>query len=136
MSNSGFTLTELLVGLIMGSIVIGGLGWGLLQLLKTTQKGTAETAAHNDSSRALDFISDEIKRASEIENTAANARTGTGAGQFDDTDTGKTVVFALNIPEVNTSATLGADNNDTTSERIVYYLEAASNNWKGPQVFY
>ena len=133
-SNSGFTLTELLVGLFMSIFVIGALGFGLMTVLRTTQSENSKVAARNENSRALDFISDELRRASEIETTDTNARTGTGTGEFD--VTGKTVVLALNIPEVNTSATLGSDANASTSERIIYYLQAASSNWKGPLVLH
>ena len=133
-SNSGFTLTELLVGLFMSIFVVGALGFGLMTVLQTTQRENSKTAARNENSRALGFISDELRRASEIETDETNARTGTSTGQFD--VTGKTVVLALNIPEVDTSATLGSDTDARTSERIIYYLEAASNNWKGPLVLY
>ena len=127
-SNSGFTLTELLVGLIMGTIVIGGLGFGLVQLLRSTRTGTAFTGARNESARALDFISDEVKRAVAIENNSTNA-TGFSAA-------GKTVVFALDIPEVNTDATLGSDADIGTPERIVYFLQAAGATWQGPLVLH
>ena len=128
-SSSGFTLTELLVGLIMGTIVVGGLGFGLVSLLRNTQTQTAFTGARNESARALDFVSDEVKRAVAIQADATNATGFSPAG--------KTVVFALNIPQVNTSATLGSDGDATTPERIVYYLQAnTGTNWQGPQVLY
>ena len=127
-SNSGFTLTELLVGLFMSIFVIGALGFGLITVLQTTQRENSKAAARNENSRALDFISDELRRARSIETDATNAQT------FDATN--KTVVLALNIPEVNTSATLGSDADDSTTERIIYYLQAASDKWKGPLVLY
>lgn len=133
-SNSGFTLTELLVGLIMSIFVIGALGFGLVTVLQATQRENSKAAARTENSRALDFISDELRRASAIETSETNARTGSNSGQFDVTD--KTVVLALNIPEVNTSATFGSDADAGTTERIIYYLQAASNNWKEPQVLY
>ena len=133
-SNSGFTLTELLIGLVMGTIVIGGLGFGLVNLLQNTQTQTARSEAKNNSARALDFITDEVKRAIAIENTDANAN------GFN--DAGRTVVFALDIPEVNGDSDpdgdgnlFGVDNDTTTSERIIYFLESSSGtNWKGPLV--
>ncbi len=133
-SNSGFTLTELLIGLVMGTIVIGGLGFGLVNLLQNTQTQTARSEAKNSSARALDFITDEVKRAIAIENTAANAN------GFN--DAGRTVVFALDIPEVNGDSDpdgdgnlFGVDDDTTTPERIIYFLESSSGtNWKGPLV--
>ncbi len=140
-SNSGFTLTELLVGLIMGTIVIGGLGFGLVHLLRSTRTGTAFTGARNESARALDFISDEVKRAVAIENTAANANLVLNPNQFDPPN--KTVVFALDIPEVNSNADpdgdtvlFGVDDDIATMERIVYFLQAAAAPWQGPLVLY
>ena len=133
-SNSGFTLTELLVGLLMGTIVVGGLGFGLVNLLQNTQSQTARSEAKNNSARALDFITDEVKRAIAIENTSANAN------GFDNAD--KTVVFALDIPEVNGDSDpdgdgnlFGVDDDTTTPERIVYFLESSDGtNWEGPLV--
>ena len=133
-SNSGFTLTELLVGLVMGTIVIGGLGFGLVNLLQNTQNQTARSEAKNNSARALDFITDEVKRAIAIENTSANAN------GFNNAD--RTVVFALDIPEVNGDSDpdgdgnlFGVDDDITTPERIVYFLESSDDtNWKGPLV--
>ena len=125
-TNSGFTLTELLVGLFMSIFVIGALGFGLMTVLSTTQSENSKVKARTENSRALDFISDEVRRAKNIETNATNAN-GTG-GTFSATDSNgntKTVVFALDIPEIST---LG---------KIVYYLKSNGNqNWKGPQVLY
>ena len=63
-SNSGFTLTELLVGLIMSTIVIAGAGWGLMNILRTTKTETSRVASRNETSRAFNFISDEVKACS------------------------------------------------------------------------
>ncbi len=132
-TNSGFTLTELLVGLFMSIFVIGALGFGLVTVLGTTQSENSKVKARNENSRALDFISDELRRARKIE-SFANA---TNAPNFT-TTTSKTVVLALDIPEISDSGTLDSDTNATTkTERIVYYLKSTGlGNWKGPQVLY
>ena len=154
-SNSGFTLTELLTGLVMSIFVIGALGFGLMTVLRTTQSETSKVKARNENSRALDFISDEVRRARNIETNLTNARVTTDAsvdtafnvtgtnidsatGGFNtNTTTTKKIVFALDIPEVTSSATLDADNNaSTTNERIIYYLKSAGTNWEGPSVLY
>ena len=133
-NNSGFTLFELLIGLIMSIFVTGALGFGLYQILRTTSTESSKISARNEATRAIEFISDEIRRARSIESNANNARDN-GGGAFD--TTGKTVVLALDIPEINDGDTLDTDNDDTTSERIVYYLESSSGtNWQGPQVLY
>lgn len=145
-ANSGFTLTELLVGLIMGSIVVGSMGFGLMQVLQATQSETSKSAARNEISRALDFISDEMRRARLIENNADNADGEDGGGNLLFDVSGKTVVFALEIPDITNdldidsnpaTGTIASDNDDTTSERIVYYLRTNSGtDWEGPQVLY
>jgi Tfp pilus assembly protein PilW len=131
-SNSGFTLIELLVGLMMSIFVIGALGFGLMTVLATSQSESSKVKARTENSRALDFISDEVRRARTIQSFADN----TNAPSFTTTD--KTVVLALDIPEVSDSATIDTDSNATTkTERVVYYLKSTGlGNWKGPQVLY
>lgn len=140
--NSGFTLTELLTGLIMSIFVTGALGFGLIQIMSLTRRGTEQTNARNEANRALEFISDEIRRAQtldddlseDLDNDPTTAETNP-AVNFP-AQAGRNVVLSLNIPEVNNSATLGSDGNANTTERIVYYLEAANDTWQGPLVLY
>jgi hypothetical protein len=129
-SNSGFTLTELLVGLFMSIFVIGALGFGLMTVLATSQSENSKVKARTENSRALDFISDEVRRARAIETNATNAP------RF--TISGATVVLALDIPLINDDVTLDTNSNATVKdERIIYYLKSNSGtNWKGPQVLY
>ncbi len=123
-SNAGFTLTELLVGLFMSIFVIGALGFGLMTVLATSQSESSKVKARTENSRALDFISDEVRRARTIETSAASAGSAFSA-------TAKTIVLALDIPEISDSATA------TTNGRIIYYLKSTGlGNWKGPQVLY
>lgn len=141
----GFTLTELLIGLFMSLFVTGALGFGLYQILRTTSKESSKISARNEATRAVEFISDEIRRARSIDTNASNANNSV----FN--SSGKTVVLALEIPEISSdqnvdndldadnsdAGMLGSDNVDSTSERIVYYLESSSGtNWQGPQVLY
>ncbi len=151
-ANSGFTLMELLVGLVMSVVVIGALGFGLVQVLRITQAQTSEENARNEISRALDFIADEVKRARTIETDLVNANiSGTGAfnitntnidsatgGLNSNTTTNKKIVFALDIPEISSSDSLDSDKDDTTTnERIIYFLKSSSGtNWEGPLVLY
>lgn len=114
--NSGFTLTELLTGLIMSIFVTGALGFGLYQIMSATGAERAKANARTEASRAVEFISDELRRAQSIE---PNANKATGFNS-----SGKTVVLALNVTGQNS--------------RIVYYLKDKSNsdNWQGPQILY
>ena len=124
--NSGFTLTELLVGVIMSIFVIGALGFGLMQILRVTQKGNSETLVRNESSRALDFISDEMRRARAIE---VDMATGSGSNIESvapdySLPTGGTVRLALQIPGVD--------------QRVIYSVAPpeSTSPWKGPNVIY
>ncbi|MFM2315253.1 MAG: hypothetical protein RLZZ04_4529 [Cyanobacteriota bacterium] len=131
-ANSGFTLIELLVGLVMSIFVIGALGFGLMTVLQTNQRENSKVKARTENSRALDFISDEVRRARNIETD-----TTINAPRFP-ASLDKTVVLALDIPEISDSGTMDSDKNaDTKNERIVYYLSSNNgSNWKGPQVLY
>ncbi|NJR44782.1 MAG: type II secretion system protein [Hyellaceae cyanobacterium CSU_1_1] len=154
-SNSGFTLTELLVGLFMSIFVIGALGFGLMTVLASSQSESSKVKARTENSRALDFMSDEVRRARTIDTNLLNARvtaSTTDKTAFNVTDTNidlstrafnsdtttkKKIVFALDIPEVTFSSSLGADSDVSTPERIIYFLKSASGtNWKGPSVLY
>jgi type II secretory pathway pseudopilin PulG len=126
--NSGFTLVELLAGLIMSIFVTGALGFGLYQIMSATSAEKAKANARSEASRAIEFISDELRRA---ENFEANS---TNAAGFN--SSGKQVILALNVPELNSSSTLDSDKNATTPARIIYYLANSSGNWKGPKVLY
>ncbi len=148
--NSGFTLLELLTGLIMSIFVTGALGFGLYQILTTTGRESSKISARNEVSRALEFISDEIRRARTIDNDLLDDLDGGGvdddntAPNFTTTD--KTVVLALDIPDITDHVDIdptanvdyiGSDDDNTTSERVIYYLKSTNiGNWQGPQVLY
>ena len=137
--NSGFTLTELLVGLVMSIFVIGALGFGLMQILRVTQKGNSETAARNESSRALDFISDEMRRAEAIEVVKSFAYLST------DDDASTTEIDEKVAPDF--SPLKDSSNNDIQpslvlkipglDQRVIYTVAPPqTDTWKGPLVIY
>jgi type II secretory pathway pseudopilin PulG len=124
-SNAGFTLTELLVGLFMSIFVIGALGFGLMTVLQNTQSEGSKTAARNETGRALDFISDELRRAEAIEvDMSPGNLLAVAPSSIAKAPTGGEVRLALQIPGVD--------------ERVIYYVAPPQNNspWKGPLVFY
>ena len=118
-ANTGFTLTELLVALIMSTFVIGALGFGLMQILRTTRTEGSRTAARNETSRALDFISDEMRRAQAIE--VDNSDLSAVATDFE-APLGGTARLALQLPGV--------------PQRIIYSVGDKITPWKGPKVIY
>ena len=128
-SNSGFTLTELLVGLFLSIFVVGALGFGLMRVLTLTKEEGSLTQARSETTRAMDFLTDEIRSARAIEDDFTNATRFVDDTTLD-TDSDVTVVIALDIPEP-----------EVAGDRVVYYLKEddGSNNlgnWEGPQVLY
>ncbi len=137
--NSGFTLLELLTGLIMSGIVIGVLGVGFYQVLKVTSEDTAKSKAGQQASRAIEFITDELRRSKGIEiNTSIgyvkNRPNNPATPHVDEATipigpsynlpTGGTVRLALEIPGV--------------SERVIYAVAPPQDDspWEGPLVIY
>ena len=134
-TNSGFTLTELLVGLFMSIFVIGALGFGLMSVLRISQTEGSKTAARNEAGRALDFISDELRRAQaiEVDNSLTYLNTDDDPATTNINEsiapdynlpTDGTVKLALQIPGV--------------SQRVIYSVAppATTSPWKGPLVIY
>ena len=134
-SESGFTLTELLVGLIMSTIVIAGLGWGLMQILTTTKTETNKIASRGETSRAFNFIADEVKAAQTIEvntsltninNNNPTDANGVAANYppLEDADGNPIApVLALQVPGV--------------TQRVIYSVAPPqTGTWKGPLVIY
>ena len=139
--NSGFTLTELLVGLIMSILVTGALGFGLIQVMNLSRRGAAQANTRNEANRALEFISDEIRRARTLDTDLSIDIDGDGTDEDLTPPTsseatgpegqglpaGVNVALALDIPNVP-----ALENN-----AIVYYLQSnTGTNWEGPQVLY
>ena len=112
-SNSGFTLIELLSGLIMSTIVVVGLSYGLVQLTRATRDETNKVTARNESTRAIEFISDELRRAQNVVDLTGFA-SPTGSVNAAD------IRLALNIP--------GLD------DPVIYFVVPANDNWQGDLV--
>lgn len=60
---AGFTLTELLVGMVIASIVVSGLMYLVVELLQTNQRESVQTETQRDMQIALDYISSEVREA-------------------------------------------------------------------------
>lgn len=124
-SNAGFTLTELLVGLIMSTIVIGAAGWGLMQILVTTSTETTRVSARNETSRAFSFVADEVKAAQFMEVDMSDSNINAVASDYQsDAISGASVRLALQVPGVQ--------------QRIIYSVAPPPSGsvWKGPLVIY
>ncbi|MEL6581657.1 MAG: hypothetical protein AAFQ14_18090, partial [Cyanobacteria bacterium J06621_12] len=115
----------------MSTFVIGALGFGLMQVLRTTRSDVSKTAARNETSRALDFISDEMRRAIAIKVDNSLATVTPLAPGFtpltkDDGSGGTTDIepsLVLEVPGV--------------TGRIIYTVAPPqTDTWKGPLVIY
>ncbi len=60
---SGFTLLELLVAMIVSSIVVSGLLYLVVELLKTDRRESVLDQTQRDMQRAIDYIGDDIREA-------------------------------------------------------------------------
>ena len=125
-SNSGFTLVELLIGSFIGVLVIGAAGFGLMNLLRNNRSATAQIEQRNDINRAVEFISDEIKRADTIEVNPSDNLTGV---TIPSNGSARDAVLALNIPGIPGNA---------ANTPIVYFLSSPADDdiWQGPKVIY
>jgi prepilin-type N-terminal cleavage/methylation domain-containing protein len=62
-NSRGFTLIELLVTLIVGSIIVGGLLYLVIELLRINRREEVLTRTQQDMQRALDYISRDVREA-------------------------------------------------------------------------
>ena len=61
--NQGFTLIELLVSLVLSGIVVSGLLFIVVELLRTDQREVALDQVQSDMQRAIDYMADDLKEA-------------------------------------------------------------------------
>ena len=122
-SSAGFTLTELLIGAALTSVVIGAAGFGLMSMLNGNKTAKNQVERRTKVNRALDFISDEARRARTIRDETNTDLSTLGLSLPSGVDA--KVVLSLEIP-----------NGDGSDENVVYYVRDASSNWEGPQVLY
>jgi prepilin-type N-terminal cleavage/methylation domain-containing protein len=62
-NHHGFTLTELLVAIVVGSVIIGSLLYLVVELLGVNVREEKLTQAQQDTKRALDYISRDVREA-------------------------------------------------------------------------
>ena len=61
--NAGFTLIELLISMVMAGIVISGLLFLVVELLRVDRREIALEQVQRDMQRAIDYVSDDLKEA-------------------------------------------------------------------------
>ncbi|MGB7413144.1 MAG: hypothetical protein WA902_02965 [Thermosynechococcaceae cyanobacterium] len=116
----GFTLTELLVAGALTATVVGASGVGLASIISSSTNSGNQNEQRIELNRSLDFIAAEVRQAEKIEPNAA-ADLKVKAPEFVEAS-GKVPVLTLKVPGV--------------SERVIYYVAAATGPWRGPQVVY
>lgn len=67
---AGFTLIELLIAATLSVVLMLVVTYGLSVIVQANQKGAAKSSIRNNLNRALEFISDDIKTARSVRNTA------------------------------------------------------------------
>jgi len=68
----GFTLVELLIAVALGTVVIGAAGIGLSAIMRSNARSEELTRHRSELTRALDFISEDIRSAKSVAETSAN----------------------------------------------------------------
>ena len=121
----GFTLTELLLAMVMTSMIVTLAGGGLFAIMRANNKAEDETLRRIELNRAIDFISDEVRMSKSINLNAnsglpANFSPASGASS-------PKPVLVLNLP---------ASTGVTTP--IIYYVASPTNSspWSGPKAVY
>lgn len=85
-SSAGFTLIELMIAMALTTIVVSAAGFGLVSMTNNNKKAEAKTQRRIELSRALDFISDDIRMASSISDTSVTAPTWATNNDTNDPD--------------------------------------------------
>lgn len=109
----GFTLVELLLAIIMGSLVISFSGLGLMAMIRVNQDSEAKITSQVELNRAINYISEDIRMANKIEAVPSGSNLPAGA----------TGVFMLTIA-------------DNPSYNLVYFIKASPANWYSPYTIY
>ncbi|WP_299489018.1 prepilin-type N-terminal cleavage/methylation domain-containing protein [Acaryochloris sp. IP29b_bin.137] len=113
-SNRGFTLVELLVGMVITSIFLVFAGSGLISILQNHRQTEAEVDQHIQLNRAADFIADDIREAKAASTTAPSGW----------------------IVPANYSAILYLTKPDDSTVAYYTFDTSSGSNWQGPQMIY
>lgn len=118
---SGFTLIELLVAIIITGVLVTGTGVGLNAILQANDRSEQETLRRRQGNRALNYISEDIREASDIR---INSEIETEKLEDPPSGSDETLIFQLNIPERD-DITYSIDNSDETllQDQVIYRRE-------------
>lgn len=137
-SRRGFTLTELLVAIVVGSIILTSLLYLVIELLGTNLREERLTQAQQDTRRALDYISRDTREA-----VFVYADPAAVAGQLTDAPADSTPVLAFwRLKPIDIGAIAGCNTDECETLRVrqsvydlvVYFHKsnAPGDIWSGP----
>lgn len=116
-SNSGYTVTELLIGFALSCVVVGAAGFGLVNTILMDQKASAKGTIQYNTDRSMEFITEEIKLGRKIEADAVAALDE--APDFTLPE-GAKPILVIQVTDV--------------PQRIIYYTRPATDIWLGSTV--
>ncbi len=119
---AGFTITEVLLAGLMMLIVVLVAGNGVINLLRSNYRANADSEIQNNLNRTLEFVSDEVRRASRIANSAT-AITSTKVPPA------AQAVLAFQIPDPSNPG-------QALPDQIVYYTTGSEDSLTGPRVLW
>jgi prepilin-type N-terminal cleavage/methylation domain-containing protein len=145
----GFTLIELLVAAAITCLVISLAGFGVVTATQSNKRTEAIAARRYDLSRAFDFISNEIRMATRINQTPTLTATDSTSMANLLTSVGLSVpgipVLYLEVPitsNIPATCPAGGPNagapppQPATYDRVVYDIRPSSEDWLGPNSIY
>jgi type II secretory pathway pseudopilin PulG len=117
---TGFTLVELLIAAALTALIAATTILSLVNILQINQQAESETLRRQDLNRSLEFISDEVRRATQID---PDATTGVTDAAPDFTlPVGAEAILSLRIPGIE--------------KPVIYYVQNSVSPWLAPRLIY
>jgi hypothetical protein len=124
--SKGFTLSELLVGATLTTAVITAAGYGISNMITSSNATSARSESRAELNRSVDYIASEVRESTEI---VKNVTTETEPSQFAGSYTNKIIGSPTKV--------LMIKNAETNGVPIIYYVaQPVAGIWKGPRVVY
>jgi type II secretory pathway component PulJ len=125
-SESGFTLSNIMIGAALTGVVVSGAGAGLATMADISNTSNAKNERRVEMTRALDFMSTEIKSADTLTSTTAQSTAFQAALP--------NIASQVKTNTISVKLTLDISGSD---EAVVYFTaEPKSGTWTGPRVLY
>ncbi|MDG2990257.1 type II secretion system GspH family protein [Candidatus Synechococcus calcipolaris G9] len=119
MAQRGFTLTELILAASMTGVIVTLAGFGMVAMMQKDRQVEEQATIRMNLSRALDFISDDIRSGLSVSTTAPAGWTVPANYQL---------ILYIEKPNPNL--------NDPGVTGVAYYTRSNTGIWRGPRVIY